>query len=219
MEKIKGALPAQGHGFFKAGKWLFFISLIFILSSCIGVNTTVTFNNNGSGKLTIKYKISKMIVNIGNTGEGTAVLPLPATKEDFARSIEGVRGLKLLSVKQNEDANDIFITAEIEFDRIDDFAKVKGFKEMPASLIKKGKNIIFNQKIAGKPDPEPDKDSLKLIDTLFKGYTVSFNINAPKEIKSHNIGKLSSDKKSVTYIIPVADLLKIKNDIYLTVTW
>ncbi len=90
---------------------------------------------------------------------------------------------------------------------------------MPATLTRKGKNIIFNQKIAGKPDPEPDKDSLKLIDTLFKGYNVSFNINAPEEIKSHNIGKLSADKKSVTYIIPVGDLLKIKNDTYLTVTW
>ncbi len=219
MKKVKGALPGQRHGFFKAGKWLFFISLIFILSSCIGVNTTVTFNNNGSGKLSIKYRISKMVVNIGNAGEGKTVLPLPVTKEDFTRSIEDVKGLKLLSVKQNEDANDIFITAEIEFDKIEDFAKVKGFKEMPATLTKKGNSITFNEKIAGKPDPEPDKDSLKLIDTLFKGYNVSFNINAPKEIKSHNIGKLSADKKSVTYIIPVGDLLKIKNDTYLTVTW
>jgi len=200
-------------------KLIFLISIILILVSCIGVETTISFNENGSGKLSIKYRISKMVVNLGSSDEETPVVPLPVSEKDFKRSIESAQGLTLLSFKQSEDENDIYITANIGFDKIENFKEMKGFSSMPATLKQKGNSFSFSQRIASKPEEIPDKDSLEMIDTLFKGYKISFTVTAPKEIQSHNLGTLSADKKSVTYSVPVTDLLKIKEDIYLTLAW
>ncbi|MCD6123245.1 MAG: hypothetical protein J7K04_15525 [Spirochaetales bacterium] len=200
-------------------KLIFLLFGILILTSCIGVDTTISFNDNGSGKLSIQYKISKMVVNLGASNEEAPVVPLPVSEDDFKRSVEKAKGLKLLSYKQSEDENDIYIAAVIGFNRIENFKEMKGFNSMPATLKKQGDSFLFSQRIATKPEHIPDEDSLKMIDTLFKGYKISFTIKAPKEIQSHNMGNLSSDKRTLTYSIPVAELVRIGEDIYLTISW
>ena len=200
-------------------KLIFLLFVILILVSCIGIDTNISFNKDGSGKLSIQYKISKMVVNLGASNEEALIVPLPVSKDDFKRSIEKTKGLELLNFKQSEDEDNIYITAVIGFNKIENFKEMKGFNSMPATLKKQGDLFLFSQRIATKPEHIPDKDSLKMIDALFKGYKISFTIKAPKEIQSHNMGNLSPDKRTLTYSIPVAELVRIKKDTYLNLSW
>jgi hypothetical protein len=58
-----------------------------------------------------------------------------------------------------------------------------------------------------------------MVETFFEGYALSYRVLAPATIKSHLLGELSEDKRSVSYRTTVADLLKSGEKKVLEVAW
>ncbi|GEM_PF-1316531 len=196
------------------------VSLLLFLSSCIGVESSISFNDNGSGILTLNYRISKMIINLGETGEkNTLSMPLPVSEDDFRKSIAGIEGLKLRSFKQSENEDDILINATISFDDVSKLSKIKNFNEFPVSLEKRGERTYFKQKIASRTEEELDQQTMKMVDTFFEGYKIQYTVKAPREILSYNMGVLSPDKKTLSFETSITELLKTDTDIILEAAW
>jgi hypothetical protein len=207
---------------------LFSIALLF--SSCIGIKSSVTFNHDGTGTISMEYRISKMITEMG---QGEADVPLPISEEELSNAVSSNPDLTLKKVSQREDERDVYITAEVEFKEVSDFTDLESFEQMPMSLEQQGSEFIFKQRITeekseeeaaevkeeGAETAEMDEEAKQMMAAFFEGYELSFTVNAPTEITSHNLGELSPNRKSVTYTIPIMEMESLEGGTVLEVRW
>lgn len=207
------------------------IALLFF-ASCMGAESKIKINNDGSGNIFFTYRISQMLLNMGESmgesEEGSeedtkSEVPLPITKEDFEKNVEGIDGLELIEVTQTETEQDIIITAQLKFDNVEALSQSEAFSEWPVTFKKEGNGYVYSQLLsegtANDGDSPIDEESISMVESMFAGYEFSFSIEAPTVIKDHNIGELSADKKTVSYTIPIADMMRIKERLELVVSW
>jgi hypothetical protein len=195
------------------------VCIIFLFSGCIGVESTLRINGNGSGTLQLQYRVSQLLVSMGQTEEGgTQQPPLPLTEDDFRRAIRRSPGLTLRSVSREETETDIIIKAEISFNSMANLAGSNLFADMPISVRRSGDTIIFTQ-VLTQGGEEMSEEQLQAMESFFQGYDLAFVITAPRKVVRHNRGKLSSDGRTVSFHITMMDLLKLKQKTELTVSW
>lgn len=194
------------------------VPVLFLLSSCLGIESRMVMNRDGSGTLTLNYKISRMIKDMElQNGEG-GMLPLPVSEEDFRRTAERTQGVRLLSVKQSEDEENISIEARLEFDAVEALNGLSAPGQMQLSYEAAGGTQKLRQVLsaaAGEVTPE----TVEMLETLFAGYELSFLIETQTPIKRHSLGVLSEDGKQLTYGVTIPELYSSRQDILLEVEW
>jgi hypothetical protein len=216
------------------------LSIIFFMASCMGAESKIKIQNDGSGNINFSYRISKTLLEMGNSmeeqgdeavdesmdepeEEGNSNVPLPITKEDFEKSVEGIEGLELINVIQTETEQDIIITAELKFDDVEALSEAEAFSEWPITFEKDGDLYVFTQIISegtgDDPEAAMDEETIGMVESMFEGYEFIFSVEAPSPIKEHTVGELSPDKKTVTYTIPVADMMRVKDQLELVIKW
>ncbi len=181
--------------------------VVFLLSSCIGIESRIKINNDGSGQLTLKYRVSRLITHLESTETKGNVVPLPLSREEFERTVNNTDGLELVSYSRKKDEVDIHIEAKINFNSIDALSVMDNRNENSFSLRSEQGNRVVSQIIyAGSHGEAPTRDSLEMMETFFSGYNLIFIVETPDEIYKHNLGELSADKRSVTYQISIPEL-------------
>jgi len=199
------------------------IALVLTLAvSCIGIETKITFKEDGSGSASFKYKISQMIMNLGSTEEGEDPIPLPVSDEDFRAAVESADGVEISgNVTQTEDEENIYIEASVLFDKVESLSAMEDFESMPATLERDGDRWVFRQVIVpgeiGDAEEEIDAESMGMIEAMFSGYEIAFTVVAPRNIQSASMGEVTG--KSVRYAIAMPDLLKQREETVLEVVW
>ncbi len=191
-----------------------------LLSSCVGIDSTLTLRDDGSGTLSLVYRVSQLVVDLGVSESGASAVPLPLTREDFQRSLAGAAGkVRLTRFDRSEDEKDVTIRADLAFDSFDALARVEAFQQAELKLSSEAGRQSFSQLIARAPQKPLSDQSMKMLDTLFSGYELRFTIKAPRPIQSSSIGTLSDDKKTLTWSAPVRDVVSSRTDLVLTAGW
>lgn len=182
--------------------------IVFLLSSCIGIESRIRINNDDSGQLTLKYRVSRLIAHLESAETKGNVVPLPLSREEFERTVNNTDGLELVSYSRKEDKVDIRIEAKVNFNSIEALSAMDNRNENSFSLRSEQGNRVLSQIIyAGSDGEAPTRDSLEMIETFFSGYNLTFIVETPAEIYKHNLGELSADKRSVTYQISIPEIL------------
>jgi len=91
-------------------------SLLFSISSCIGVSVDISLNQNGSGNVALEYQISKALDALGRLDGNERWNTIPVGRADFERTMDRLPGMKLTSFSSKEDRNDLIINAKMEFE-------------------------------------------------------------------------------------------------------
>lgn len=209
------------------------VAAALLLSSCIGFDSRVTFKGDGSGSLRIEYRLSKEFWDLDK--QSGSQLPVIVDEQELRQALAQAKGLELVALNRREDEKDVFVTAEIRFDRIEALAATEAFDDMPMSLERAGDDFVFRQTVTaadeeqpapapGAPQADPqaaaaDKEIEEMFAGVLKGYEVALAVNAPRPIKSHSAGELSADRKSVSWRLPLDRLMEIPRGTVLTVTW
>jgi len=194
--------------------------VVFLLASCIGIESRIKINNDGSGKLTLKYRVSRLITHLESTETKGNVVPLPLSREEFERTVNNTDGLELVSYSRKEDESDIHIEAKVKFKSIEDLSAMDNRNKNSFSLRSEQGNRVISQVIyAGSDDRAPTRDSLEMVETFFSGYNLTFIVETPTEIYKHNLGELSVDKRSVTYQISIPEMLADTEKKIFEVNW
>ncbi len=200
-------------------RWFIVILTVVLLSSCIGIKSEILLRQDGTGVLTLSYKISQFMKNI-DAGREEKQLPLPVNEEEFVRTAEGIEGLRLTDIDEREDEENVYIRAELEFDSVDAVNALGRAGQIGISLENQGNTNTFRQVIfAGQEGEEITEDSLEMIETFFQGYDLVYAITVPSQVKSHSLGDLSEDGRTVTYTITVPEILKASQPLVLQVAW
>lgn len=152
------------------------VSLLF--TSCIGINTVIDLNQDGSGSVAFEYKISDIVMNMGQC-DGKCI-PLPVSKADFENTVKKTAGLSLRSYKITESGNDSVITAKIDFDNEDALLLLLncGLTDC-VSLTRKDGVTTFRQTLSPGNIPDIDPEILLNMKSLFDGYTIRTTLNLP----------------------------------------
>jgi hypothetical protein len=190
-----------------------------LLTSCIGIESDILIRQDGSGVLNLSYTVSQFIKNI-DAGRSEKQLPLPVNEEDFRRSTEGVDGLRLTDLEEREDEENVYISAEIEFDDVEAINALGREGQIGITLETQGDATTFRQLIYdGAGGEEISEDSLEMIRTFFEGYDLVYSITVPAEVRDYTLGDLSQDGRTVTYTITVPEILAAAEPLILEVTW
>ncbi len=200
-----------------------FVLMIFIVPlfvSCIGIDSQVILHENGSGEISLHYKISNMVVDMGKVDRDDPFVPLPVTREDFSRVISQVEGVSLLSYAEKSDEFNKTITARLSFTSIETLNRFYGTSDAVFSLSSDGSMHTFRQNIfKGLPEGKIDADSQKLLEAAFKDYTLSFSVRTPRPIRNTNAGTLSQDKMTAVYTTSVIDLFREGKPVNWEISW
>jgi hypothetical protein len=195
------------------------VVVVALLSSCIGIESQITLQNDGSGTLLLNYRVSRLMKNL-DVAKSDWHLPLPVSREDFQRTVDSISGLKLLSLAQREDERDVLIDARLAFTGVQAINSLGKEGQIELSLSNEGDLHVFRQQIyRGRGLEQISPESLQMIQTFFEGYELSYRVTAPAAIKRHSLGELSPDQRSVIYKTSVADLLKSGEKQVLEVDW
>jgi hypothetical protein len=191
-----------------------------LLSSCVGIDSRLAIHENGSGTLVLTYRVSQLVVNLGNPVDGKGLVPLPLSQADFERSLASSNGMvRLTSFDRSEDQQDVTIRAELAFDSLDALARLDVFQSAQIRIANDGATHTFSQLIAKAPAEPITDDSLRMVDAFFGGYDLTFTIEAPQPVKTSSLGTLSDDKRVLTYKTSVKDIVRTKSDIVLSMSW
>jgi hypothetical protein len=191
-----------------------------VLSSCVGIDSRLTIRANGSGTLALTYRVSQLVVNLGNPVDGKSVVPLPLSRADFERSLAATQGkVRLTRFDRSEDQKDVTVRAELSFDSLNALAQVDAFQSAQIRSSADGGAHSFSELIAKAPKEPLTDDSLRMVDAFFGGYDLTFTVEAPQPITANSLGTLSADNRILTYKTTVGDIVRTKNDIVLSMSW
>ena len=161
----------------KSGFFLLPVVLI-LLNSCIGISLDIQMNRDGSGRLTMEYRISDMISGIGSLDGNESMPVIPVSRSDWERSIEGLSGVKLVSYSSRETAHNA--AQQNVINAVFDFSNPES---LAALLDKTGETVTVSQNSIGmillnEPDARYDENLISLMRSFYNGYNFSLNFSA-----------------------------------------
>jgi hypothetical protein len=237
-----GSGPRSGHEHSLGGilvkKIFMFLCLpcavLFLLSSCLGASADISMKADGSGKITLEYRVSQMLESMGRLDGNERWPAIPVGKADFQRSLARVPGLSLASFSSKEVRNkaagsaigrdDLVSKAVVEYKNTDALLAFLDRSGSRATLVQdNGKNIL-RLVLLDPASAVTDGDLLSLLKEISAGYEISFSLSAPKNASLTVTPPVSSARlvpqgKKVSFAIDVGELLALENGLVVEITW
>ncbi|MDR1411881.1 MAG: hypothetical protein LBI91_06730 [Spirochaetaceae bacterium] len=89
--------------------------LVFFFGSCIGVSADITIRKNGSGFITLEYRISGELESLGKLDGNARWLPVPIGRADFERTVGRIPSMRIASFSTRRQGGDIVNKARLDF--------------------------------------------------------------------------------------------------------
>ena len=165
-------------------KLSFLLFVIFLFTSCLGVNADIVLNRNGSGTITLQYQISQSLDALGRLDGNERWNTIPVGRADFQRTLDRLPGMRLLSFSSREDEKNINITVKMEFANIQtllDFMDAGGRRSSFYGDARSGTiSLTLNEgrNASGAPSAFPIDD---LLAEVFESYSIRIGMTFPDE--------------------------------------
>lgn len=195
-------------------------SLLFVLglSSCIGLSSSVDIRADGSGTISLEYRVSRLVESMGKTGGDDRWLPLPLRRAEMEQAVSLIDGLSLTSFSAKEDETDLAVQAGLSFRDLESFIRFWNSSGRSAVLTENGGKRSLSLRLAegsGALDP----DLKRLIDTVFSGYLVSLRFAFPSVPSVSGGGSVDAASRSASFSSSVPALLSTEKPLAWIITW
>ena len=209
----------------KIGKLIILLLvIIFSLSSCIGIKMVTEVKNDDSGTTEMEIRIAQMFFQMDQEEGEETEIPVPISKEELESDFEGVDGVEVVRVDEEDTEEYKIITSEIHFDHISLLAGNEMFSG--AKLSKTGGQTEFSvilkePELVDEEEEEMDESTIEMVASFYEGYFFEYTFIAPSKIKEHSLGELSGNGRELTYKIPMYDFsfMELEEPLVLTVVW
>ena len=206
-----------------------------LITSCLGVSADMVMRANGSGKITLEYRVSQMLESIGRMDGNERWPAIPVGRTDFERSLARIPGLRLTSFSSKKAANTL---GDIRFGSGDLVTKVTlEFKEPAAllafwdstgsraSLVQEGGKNTLRLVLLDPSTDTLDADLLSLLKEVSAGYEISLSFTAPKNASlsiippSVTAARFVPQGKKVSFVIGMGELVGMKDGLAIEIRW
>ena len=198
------------------------------LSSCIGVNTNISFNADNSGTISLEYRVNQALLSLGRFDGNEAYPTLPVGRIDFERTIARVPGLSLVSHSTRDEAMDSIITARLRFR---DINALLGFLDASGSLAMYG-NEQGSQKLTlvlGTGILNRDNTLYELIRDISGSYNISFSFSFPSDASlelldnqgraNNAASQINPQGRNIMFSMPLEHVLYADNGLIAQIMW
>ena len=164
------------------------LAVILAFNSCIGLSMDIQMNRDGSGKITLEYRISRLLSAIGALDGNEAMPVIPVGRQDWEKTVRRIPGTRLVSHSTRETARDTIISASVDFPNPEALTALLSSSGANASISRSAQSSTLNLILIRKPDenqpdvnqPDAGIDSalLELTRSAFNAYDFSISFSA-----------------------------------------
>ena len=175
-------------------------ALVVLLSGCLGATTSISIEDDGSGEISINYRISKLVAYIGSENSPEPYLSIPLSREDVETVLDGILGATLGRFDSEDETEDIVISADIEFDNLETlvalFVRIDGpdleFSESDGTTT-------MSLAIYDGLETPADETISAMVRAFFSDYNLKWEIEAPAPISSTSGGSFDARVAEIEY--------------------
>lgn len=216
----------------------------FVMMGCVSMTQNIAFNADGSAKVALDMWVDDLSrwgagaagtdSTAGTAATAATAAPPPTAEsppapeqppeisDEMGPAFANIPGVsieenwaKFEGEGENRKTHTRLVMA---VDKIERLNKIGVFKDTTLSCAKKSGKLVFAQKMINenkkKEETSPDTD--QMMRELFKGYTMTYVVTMPGEVKQTN-GTLGEDKRTITWQWSLYDFSKMET-IELTAT-
>jgi len=207
------------------------LPVLILLNSCVGLSIDIQLGRNGSGRLTMEYRVSQMFAGIGSL-DGNRNFPIiPVGRVDFERSIEQITGARIASYTERTSGHDTFTTVVIDFDNPQALLAVLDPSGKDSSLTMDSRQGRFNLVLYSPDESEYDQEMMELMHLLFTDYMFSFNFRSDanstmtvtngygRTISPPPSADVSTSGRNVSFNMNIMNILTISDGFGLNIAW
>ena len=150
------------------------------MSSCLGINMDIALNQDGSGIVTLEYKISKSLDSLGMLDGNERWNTIPAGRADFERTLDRLPDMKLLSFSSKEDETNLTNTVKMEFSTLQGllaFLDASGRRSSFSGDARSGSMVLTLSEGAKNKSASLNQ----LVAAICEGYSVRMSMSFPGE--------------------------------------
>jgi hypothetical protein len=195
----------------------------------------IQMNNNGSGKLTMEYRVSKLINSLGALDGNESMPTIPVGRTDWDRTIDRIPGAKIASFSSVEEKQDYITNIVIVFkDEQSLLALLDPLLERTSLNIQDQSGrleMIILDDFDSIDVSSYGKDFMDMVRVFWEGYNFTFSFTGPENstltitdrqgntIPAQAAAQTTLSGKNVSYSIGIMDLMEIKNGLGLKFNW
>jgi hypothetical protein len=209
----------------------FFAAAVFCvtLSSCFGVKADISVKADGSGQITLVYRVAGELESLGRLDGNRRWETIPSGRADFERTMSRLPRLKLRSFSRKEEGGDLVNRALIDFTSLEDLLPLLDAGGESAVFDKQGdrNRLLLNLTRGAKRGAE----TLSLLETVFTGRSLELNFKVPAEGELSLLDRegnpsgeidgavLVNRGKELSFSVPVSRLLSLEKGLSVELLW
>jgi hypothetical protein len=155
--------------------------LFLIMNSCIGISADIQMNKDGSGKITMEYRFSRMAEIIGRLDGNEKWQIIPAGRADWERTAARIDGIQLSSFSSGENGNDVVNKVTLNFLNTEALLKFLDASGKRADISRSGNSSTLNIILNEPADSTINTDLLDLMKQVSAGYKFKLSFSAYKD--------------------------------------
>ena len=207
----------------KQYRLIIIIAILLLLTSCFGIRADIVLNQNGSGTISLEYRISKALDSLGRLDGNERWNTIPVGRADFERTISRLPDMRLLSFSSREDNSDIIISVRMEFGSMEGllaFLDATGQNSsFRGNAIQGSLNLTLSE---GRENNNLDLD--RLFAEITQGYSVAFGLTVPGNANlsiqgNSNVNEFINQGRRVYASFSLYDIITSSNAIILNFSW
>ncbi|MDR1430170.1 MAG: hypothetical protein LBI85_07745 [Spirochaetaceae bacterium] len=172
-----------------------------LFSSCIGVDSKITISRDGSGAITVQYRVPEELQALGELDGNESRPTVPVGQLDIRRGVDRIEGLSLESFSEKRDGRDRVYSLSLAFTSMD--ALTAFLNNSLGSAVLDRNSLSLSLSSGGKID----SDLSGLVRQQSSGYTFRLSVQS----------SLGGDTKKFEYEIPMDELLLSENPVRLDI--
>ena len=162
----------------KISKAVLLVIIFLTMSSCVGISADITMRQDGSGRITLQYRFSRMAEVLGRLDGNERWPILPTGRTDIERTLARIPGMRLVSFSVREDDRDIINHVELEFNNVEALLTFLDPSGRRASLSREGGSNRLSVTIMDGTTAPIDTNLLDLMRELSVGYSFNLSFSA-----------------------------------------
>ncbi|MDR3130319.1 MAG: hypothetical protein LBU18_02105 [Treponema sp.] len=214
----------------------FFLRFVFaaafslgVLGSCMGISSVISLRRDGSGTISLEYRLSSEMESLGKL-DGNAMWPaVPIGRADFERTAARVPGLAVKSFRTFIEKNDVVSRVTLSFAGVDALVRFLDASGGRAFLSTENGVLCLSLLLAAEGGGV-ESGLRELIDEASRGYFLSMSFSLPSEAEAILVGEKNTPVdlpkgweltggSRVSFSAPIGEALLFDGPLYLEIRW
>lgn len=192
-------------------------AVAFLFAACVGLDADIVVQADGSGTVSLTYRVSRLVESMGKVEGASRFLPLPVDRASFERLLAESGSLTLDSFSVEGNEAELLVSAVISFADPSALARLWNAAGRAAtfSIVESKRTLAVTLSEGGGP---LDPDLKRLVDGAFKGYLIRVAYRLPTTPTVVG-GTADAAARTALFSAPTGEVLSSEAPRTWSVTW